>query len=254
MISNWFVRVNMLILGVIMAVATALTGASSAASSPTEEPAPTATSTSSTASAVTAVTPRENAGSYTYIAPPTGNRVVYLTFDDGPSGIYTKQVLALLARYNAKATFFQLGQQGAAYPSLVRAVKLAGHKVGNHTYSHPMLTRLTDYGIRSQISRTDAVLGATRCVRPPYGDRSLRVDAVIRSMGKNEVMWTLDPVDWSRPGWGAIVYRVESRVRTGSVILMHDGGGDRSQTVAALGVILRDLKARGYVFGTLPAC
>ncbi len=183
-----------------------------------------------------------------------GSSVVYLTFDDGP-GKYTPQVLSLLAAYDAKATFFVIGAQAAADPAGVRAIKAAGHTVANHTWSHPNLRELSAPAIRTQISRTDAALGfTTRCVRPPYGATNSTVATTVSSMGKRSVLWSVDPQDWARPGASTIADRVLSTVRPGATVLMHDGGGDRSQTVTALATVLETLKARGYAFRAVPGC
>lgn len=185
---------------------------------------------------------------------PSATKVVYLTFDDGPNTTYTPQVLALLKKYNAKATFFMLGQNAAANPKIVNAVRAQGHAIGNHTWNHPALTRLGNAAILQQLARTNAVLGKRACVRPPYGDHNARVDTVIRSTGAKVVIWTVDPVDWARPGSGVISSRVINRIRPGSVVLMHDGGGPRAQSVAALSQILSSLQRQGYVFRALPGC
>lgn len=179
---------------------------------------------------------------------------VYLTFDDGPSAGYTPQVLDLLAQYHAQATFFMIGSQAQAQPGLVARVRAAGHVIGNHTYSHPWLTTLATPAIGTQISSTSAVLGGTKCLRPPGGYVDARVRSVAAGLGQNVVLWTVDPQDWSRPGTAAITNTVLAKTRAGSIVLMHDGGGDRSQSVAALRTILATLAARGYGFQALPQC
>ncbi|MFD8752390.1 polysaccharide deacetylase family protein [Kitasatospora sp. NPDC059577] len=185
-----------------------------------------------------------------------GGKVVYLTFDDGPSPAYTPKVLATLARYGVRATFFEIGQNVAAHPSLTGQVAQQGHSVQNHSWSHPDLRRLSAGAVDSQVSATDRAIRARTdrtptCLRPPYG----AVDGTVRSraaaLGKQVVLWSVDPADWSRPGAAAIRSRVLDHVRPGSVVLLHDGGGDRSQTVAALPTIIATLKARGYTFATL---
>jgi len=181
-------------------------------------------------------------------------RVVYLTFDDGPSASGTPQVLALLAEYGAQATFFMVGSQAQAAPDLVAQVRAAGHAVGNHTYHHPWLTNLSDSGIGQEITSTSRAVGGTSCLRPPGGFVDARVRSVAASLGQSLVMWTVDPQDWRRPGAAAIAGAVLDRATSGSIVLLHDGGRDRSQTVAALRTILATLSARGDVFRTLPQC
>ncbi|WP_370368932.1 polysaccharide deacetylase family protein [Catenulispora sp. GP43] len=187
-------------------------------------------------------------------AAAASKKVVSITFDDGPS-LYTPQVLKVLAQYGVHATFFEVGQNVAAHPSLTSLVYRRGNSVQNHSWSHPDLRHLSAAQFQYQVSATDRQIQAHTghrpcCLRPPYG----AVDATVRdraaALGKKIALWTVDPRDWSRPGTAAIRDRVLGHVRPGSVVLLHDGGGDRSQTVAALGGILKALKARGYTFAT----
>lgn len=188
-------------------------------------------------------------------APPGragGRGTVYLTFDDGPDPRWTPQVLAVLRRHGVPAVFFQVGQNAAAHPELVARVRSEGHLVGNHTWSHEKLTDLRDRAIGDQLDRTDAALGGrVRCVRPPYGATDPRVAEVIGARGQRAVLWDVDPQDWARPGADRIVRRVLGQVHDGALVLMHDGGGDRRQTVAALEQVITRLEERGYTFGLL---
>ncbi|MER6304435.1 polysaccharide deacetylase family protein, partial [Kitasatospora sp. NPDC001539] len=189
-------------------------------------------------------------------AEAAGGKVVYLTFDDGPSPVYTPRILSILNRYGARATFFELGENVAAHPSVTRQVARQGHSVQNHSWSHPDLRRLSAATFNSQVGNTDRAIRAQTgrtptCLRPPYGAVNGTVRSRAAGLGKQVVLWSVDPADWSRPGSGAIQSRVLGPVRPGSVILLHDGGGDRSQTAAALPAILSGLKARGYGFGLL---
>jgi peptidoglycan/xylan/chitin deacetylase (PgdA/CDA1 family) len=181
------------------------------------------------------------------------DKVVYLSFDDGPSPRYTPLILDALDRYGVRATFFALGENVSRHPSVTRRAHRRGHSVQNHTWSHPDLRRVSWSAFKSQIVRTDRAVHAQtgytpRCLRPPYGAVDDRVRQRARSLGKTIRLWTVDPRDWSRPGSAVIANRVLNDVRPGSIILLHDGGGDRGQTVAALPTILRTLKARGYTF------
>lgn len=178
-------------------------------------------------------------------APPT--KVVYLTFDDGPDASWTPRVLDVLDRYDIHATFFILGKQADAEPGLVDQVRAAGNSVGNHSVSHASLPKLSDSRLRHEIG--DGV--RSRCFRPPYGATTSRVRSAIARAGMRQVLWDVDPRDWSRPGTSVVVDAVVSHVFDGAVVLMHDGGGDRSQTVAALPRIIEKLRGRGYSFGTL---
>lgn len=195
-------------------------------------------------------------------APPTilssvatTRRVVALTFDDGPSP-YTPQILAVLRASHIRATFFVIGEQVQEFASFIRAEVAGGNDVGDHTYTHPDLLLLSRAAVVDQLKRTQRVVHAVARVtpkwfRPPYEAVDARVVRVAAALGMHTVTWTVDPGDWARPGVKLIVARVLAQVRPGSVILMHDGGGDRSQTVAALRIILRTLLARGYRFETL---
>ncbi|YAL82779.1 polysaccharide deacetylase family protein [Dermacoccaceae bacterium W4C1] len=185
----------------------------------------------------------------------SGDKVIYLTFDDGPNPTYTPQVLKLLAKYKAKASFFMLGQNAAANPSLVSQVKSQGHAVGNHSWDHPQLTKLSSSALASQLSTTDTALGnGISCMRPPYGATNSGVRQAASARGLTQVLWTVDSNDWRKPGSGAIASTITSAARDGSIVLMHDGGGNRVQTVAALESVLRTLSAQGYRFATLPQC
>jgi peptidoglycan/xylan/chitin deacetylase (PgdA/CDA1 family) len=176
--------------------------------------------------------------------------VVHLTFDDGPSPIYTPQVLDVLRRFDARATFFQVGREAAAHPELMHAVLADGHVLANHTWLHEDLTRLSRAQFDSTVSRTRNVLGprAANCLRPPYGAVNSRVESWAHALGYRIAGWTIDTSDYQRRGVATIVRNALSGVTDGSVILLHDGGGDRTQTVAALPEILTALRDRGFRF------
>jgi peptidoglycan/xylan/chitin deacetylase (PgdA/CDA1 family) len=182
--------------------------------------------------------------------------VVYLTFDDGPTPAHTPPILALLARYQARATFFVVGRNAAAYPELVRQEHAAGHGVGNHTWSHRRLTDLGSGRLEAEVDATSAVIGRAtgapvRCLRPPYATVDAASADRARARGLRLVLWDVDSNDWRRPGAAAIAGRVLGRVRSGDVVLLHDGGGNRTQTVAALEQVLASLSARGFRFSAL---
>jgi peptidoglycan/xylan/chitin deacetylase (PgdA/CDA1 family) len=187
---------------------------------------------------------------------PAAPGEVYLTFDDGPTPAWTPRVLELLARHRALATFFVVGGNAAAHPELVRQAYAAGHGVGNHTWTHRRLTRLGPGALEAEVGATSAAIqratGApVRCLRPPYATVDAASAGRARALGLRLVMWDLDTGDWRRPGAGVIAARVLDRVRPGDVVLLHDGGGDRGQTVAALQRILPSLAARGFRFSPL---
>lgn len=187
---------------------------------------------------------------------PLPSKYVVLTFDDGPDAEYTPKVLDILAKYDAKATFFQIGQNVRKHPGLTKRIHAAGHSVQNHTWTHADLRTLSATAFRRQIASTDEAIRAQTgstpaCLRPPYGGVNATVRQRARSLGKDLVVWTVDSRDWTKPGATAITQRVLKNVRNGAVILMHDGGGNRTQTLAALPAILTGLKAQGYGFRTL---
>ncbi|WP_020576909.1 polysaccharide deacetylase family protein [Actinopolymorpha alba] len=174
-------------------------------------------------------------------------KVVYLTFDDGPSEKWTPQVLTILAKHKAKATFFQLGSESRRLPDLVRQVRAAGHTIGDHTDVHRNLTKLSSDRIREEIRRGPA----SRCLRPPYGAVNSRVRKVAAELKQQIVLWDGDTLDWRRPGASKITQRIVKHAQPGAIILMHDGGGNRSQTVAALDPALTKLAKKGYSFKAL---
>ena len=182
--------------------------------------------------------------------------VMYLTFDDGPDATYTPQILNLLDRYNAKATFFVLGKLIGEQPAIFDRIVRSGHAVGNHSWAHEDLRGRTDEQIKSSLTQTNAVAQKygyrLRCLRPPYGSTDARVRAAVASVGLSTVLWDIDTLDWQRPGADMLVARVGDHP-VGKTILMHDGGGPRSQTVAALSAILSKF-ADTYDFAPLPGC
>jgi len=184
---------------------------------------------------------------------PAEGKMVALTFDDGPS-VYTPQVLAILNRYGAHATFFEIGRQVGPLAATSRAVIRAGDVIGNHTWSHP---DLTPQNTAAQVRPTQAAIyrasGFRPCLlRPPYGIAPAGVVGIVRSLGLLTIQWDVDPADWSRPGAAVIAERVLRAVRPGSIVIMHDGGGDRSETVQALGTMVPTLLSRGYHLVTVP--
>ena len=189
----------------------------------------------------------------TPVPPPVADKVVYLTFDDGPDPKNTPAILATLARYNAQATFFVVGRSAQAFPDLVQAEAAAGHAIGNHTFTHATLNGIGHDGFMREVLATRDLLGGAGvpCLRPPYGAQDAYTQSYAAEAGYSLVMWTLDSGDWKQPGTDIITARVLNNVRDGSIILMHDGGGDRAQTSAALDIILADLTSRGYRFAAL---
>jgi len=181
---------------------------------------------------------------------------VSFTFDDGPNPPYTSQILAILQHFGITATFFDVGTQVQAYPDLVRREYGSGHTVGNHTWGHANLPHLSAASVIWQMTTDQDIIEQTIGVRPvffrpPYGAFNTLTLQDINYFGFVGFMWSVDPRDWSRPGVNAIVATVLSQTGNGSIILMHDGGGDRSETVAALPIIIEALQRRGFRFVSL---
>lgn len=180
---------------------------------------------------------------------------VALSFDDGPFPL-TPSFVRMLKANHAVATFFMIGEQVTArYRSTLREELRNGDALGDHTYTHPDL--VTAGGVQSQLQRTiDAIRGLsgyTPCVfRPPYGDYDSSIMRTAASLGLATILWEVDPSDYTLPGVSAIEQRVLSQVRPGAIVLSHDGGGPRQQTLAAYPYIIRTLRARGYRFVTVP--
>ncbi|MFD0401422.1 polysaccharide deacetylase family protein [Kitasatospora sp. NPDC127121] len=182
-----------------------------------------------------------------------GQRVVGLTIDDGPDPRYTPTVLALLQQYGIRATFFLVGECAVENTGLVREIADRGHHIGNHTWTHPDLRHMSDEAVRDELERTSDLLYRTTGRQPswfraPGGDWSPVAIRVTTELGMRPMGWTVDPEDWATPGTSVITERILKNVRPGSIVLNHDGGGDRSQTVAALKAYLPVLIDQGYSF------
>lgn len=184
----------------------------------------------------------------------TGSHEVALTFDDGPDPHYTPQVLDLLRRHGVTATFCLVGENAQAYPELVRAIAADGHTLCNHSWKHDFrLGSRSRAAIRADLARTNEAIRAAvpdariAYYRQPGGYWTDRVVAVAAELGMTSLHWTVDPQDWRRPGAGSIAAQVTSGTADGAIVLLHDGGGDRAGTVAALRPILTDLTRRFHL-------
>jgi peptidoglycan-N-acetylglucosamine deacetylase len=184
---------------------------------------------------------------------------VALTFDDGPWPHTTAQILAILVQRQAPATFFVVGRQAQRYPDLVRQEVAAGMAVGSHSYGHPQpFDRLPVPRIRDEIAhgRRSLVPLGVRPVgfRPPGGAASATILATAQGLGDRTVLWSVDPADWQRSVTSdQLVWRVLAAVRPGAIVLLHDGGGNRSATVAALPAIIDGLRRLGLTLTVVPA-
>jgi peptidoglycan/xylan/chitin deacetylase (PgdA/CDA1 family) len=180
---------------------------------------------------------------------------VALSFDDGPYPL-TPSFVRMLRANHAVATFFMIGEQVTSrYRATLREELRNGDALGDHTYTHPDL--VTAGGVRSQLQRTIQAIhglsGYTPCVfRPPYGDYDSSVLRTAASLHLATIMWEVDPSDYTLPGISAIEQRVLAQARPGAIVLSHDGGGPRGQTLAAYPYIIHVLRARGYRFVTVP--
>lgn len=189
---------------------------------------------------------------------PAGNeKPLALTFDDGP-GPSTPQLLELLQRQDIKATFFLIGQQIEKYPQTVRLIHEAGHVIGNHTYSHPSLLMSSPSATEEELRKTqDLVVSLTGrapgIFRPPYGYRAPWTAKSAATVQLRQVLWSLNPRDFQHPGVGVLVRRIESKVRAGDIILLHDGREECSQTLEALEIVIPKLRAAGFHFESLQA-
>jgi cellulose synthase/poly-beta-1,6-N-acetylglucosamine synthase-like glycosyltransferase/peptidoglycan/xylan/chitin deacetylase (PgdA/CDA1 family) len=190
-------------------------------------------------------------------------RTIALTFDDGPDPRYTPQILDVLARHHAHATFFQIGSKVNEYPEISRRVLAAGNEIGSHTFTHVEPGRTPAWRLDVELSLTsNAIAAATGRVpvlmRPPYSSEPSAVTGAdftamrqIGAAGYLVVLADHDTEDWQRPGVGAIVSAAQPAGGAGAVVMLHDSGGDRSQTVAALEVLIPRLQAQGYRFTTV---
>ena len=206
--------------------------------------------------------PRNQTFGNTVTQVPVKQKVVALTFDDGPNPPYTDEIVDYLYAQHVPATFFVVGRAVAQHPATVRKEVDDGDAVGNHSWDHAHLVLERRAHIAREISMTDAaILHATgvktRLFRPPFGARDYAVISVARHMGYQVIMWSVPlPKDWQSPPPAVIRDRVMPFVRDGSIIVLHDGNrgmpGDRSHTVAATKLIVQALRAQGYRFVTVP--
>lgn len=181
---------------------------------------------------------------------------IALTFDDGPNPVYTPQILTILQQYSVKATFFSIGQQVPANARILQQVYNDGDTIASHTWNHPDLTRLSAASIQAQLHMTsnaiqNAIGVRPLLFRPPYGAYNNFVHGLVAQFGLTTVMWSVDTNDWKRPGVNSIVNAALAAARNGSIILMHDGGGNRTETVEALPIIIRTLLQRGFKLVTV---
>jgi len=197
---------------------------------------------------------------FTGVARPSHQ--LALTYDDGPNDPHTLRLLEVLAKHSVHATFFVIGRYVQQRPDFVREISRAGHTVGNHTFTHPLLTFKSEPDIKRELSEChaalqDAIGEPSNLFRPPFGGRRPAVLRVARTLGLEPIMWNVTGYDWNAPPASVIERKVGDRICGGDVILLHDGGhkqmsADRSQTVIATDCLIRRYKLEGYEFVTIP--
>jgi peptidoglycan/xylan/chitin deacetylase (PgdA/CDA1 family) len=198
----------------------------------------------------------------TFTGLPRGTKQLALTYDDGPNDPHTLRLLEVLAKHNVRATFFLIGRYVKQRPELAREIVQAGHIVGNHTFTHPLLIFKSAAEIRQELSACrsaleDAVGQHSSLFRPPFGGRRPAVLRIVRELGLKPVMWNVTGYDWTAPPCAVIEQKVTTQIRGGDVILLHDGGhkqmgADRSQTILATDHLITKYKSEGYEFTTIP--
>ena len=193
----------------------------------------------------------------------TSEKIVALTFDDGPSPVWTPKILEELKKADVKATFFMVGHHVQKYPDIARRVAREGHGIGNHGYAHSVILYYTPAEIEEEIKYTEHVIRevtgeTTTMFRPPKAWLRDSTKEKIRSMGYAVVLWSLNSKDWAGFPHRYIVRYLAARARGGDILLFHDSGnifaregGDRGQTVQAVALLIKTLKGKGFSFVTL---
>jgi peptidoglycan/xylan/chitin deacetylase (PgdA/CDA1 family) len=199
---------------------------------------------------------------HSFTGLPRISKQLALTYDDGPNDPHTLSLIEVLSRHQVRATFFVIGRYVQSRPDIVREVIKAGHVIGNHTFTHPLLTMQSETEIRWQLSNcraalSDAIGEHSHLFRPPFGGRRPAVLRIARGLGLETVMWRVTGYDWTAPPSAVIERKISRQIRGGDVILLHDGGhkgmgADRSQTVHATDHLLKRYQDQGYEFVTIP--
>jgi peptidoglycan-N-acetylglucosamine deacetylase len=190
-----------------------------------------------------------------------GSKQVALTYDDGPNDPHTLKLLEVLAQHNVQATFFMIGRYVQQRPDIAQAVAQAGHVIGNHTFTHPLLTFKSASQTRGELvdcrkALQDAIGEHSNLFRPPFGGRRPATLRIARQLGLESIMWNVTGYDWNAPPAAVIEKKVVRQIRGGDVILLHDGGhralgADRSQTVIATENLIRQYRDQGWKFVTV---
>jgi peptidoglycan-N-acetylglucosamine deacetylase len=189
-----------------------------------------------------------------YSSVKTTEKVLAMTFDDGPHRTLTPQLLDFLKEKNIKCTFFVVGPLVQSYPDIIRRMVAEGHEVANHTWNHPILTSCSDAKIRSELQRTEDIIVKVagvrpRLIRPPGGGINKRIEAMIyQEFGYSDILWSVDPQDWRRPGIQTVTNRLVSGAHPGAIMLAHD---IHPPTLPAAKAMFEQLLAQGYRFVTV---
>ena len=182
----------------------------------------------------------------------TDQKVIAITFDDGPNPYYTPQILEIFQKVSGKATFYMIGQQMNEQPAIVEAVVEQLHEIGNHTYSHPKLTELNQDNASKELNQTDMFIRemtgeSPATFRPPYLDFNERVASLTEKLDYKVIgALNLDAQDWEQPGVDHILETTRKHIKNGSILIFHDGFGDRSQTIEAVRILVNELHTQGY--------
>jgi peptidoglycan/xylan/chitin deacetylase (PgdA/CDA1 family) len=199
------------------------------------------------------------------VSLPTDEKVVALTYDDGPNPPHTEALLELLAQHGVKATFFLKGRNVEAYPGTVQAILQAGHEIGNHSYSHRPMFSLSRSAMQEEVARTNALIAQVTgsppaLFRPPYGGQGPGLKRALSALGMPSILFGAVGFDWQVTDPQRVADHVLDAIEPGDLVLLHDGDGDvddprtqatRAHTVAATGIIIEALKAQGYRFATV---
>lgn len=222
-----------------------------------------ATATAASAAGYQSMAPTGQWYGRTFAQLPGGGKRIALTYDDGPNDPHTFRLLEVLAKHGVPATFFMIGRFVRQRPDIVRAVAQAGHVIGNHTTTHPVLIFESASQTRIQLMECRDALNAaigehSNLFRPPFGGRRPATLRIARELGLEPVMWNVTGYDWSAPPAALIEKKVARQMRGGDVVLLHDGGyrglgADRSQTVIATDNLIRRYKDQGYEFVAVTA-
>lgn len=198
--------------------------------------------------------PAISAPKITYSSVHVDGPYVAMTFDDGPHATLTPKLLDLLAEKKIKVTFFVLGENAERHPEILKRAVAEGHEIGNHSWSHPNLAKLSNDALRSQLQRTEDVIVRAigqrpKLMRPPYGELTPKQRQWVNSeFGYKVILWDVDPLDWKQPGPSVVAQRIIGETKPGSIMLSHD---IHAQTIAAMPATFDALLAKGFKFVTV---